>query len=218
VTEGVPGASAQREYDRRHAKREQDAREHWGAAGAVLSRIVDEPRSTTAWRQGARGEMRTGERLAKHLDGHGVRVLHDRRVPGHGTANIDHIVVGPAGVLVIDTKTHGGRVRTDRGGGAFSPPRTVLLINGRDQTRLISGVERQVTYVEDALRDTSVEVRGALCFPGVRGLPLFSRLAVQNVVVDGPKPIAKLARRPGPLGEVEIEQLWERLGRAFPCA
>jgi hypothetical protein len=33
-----------------------------------------------------------------------VRLLHDRRVPRHGHANIDHIAVGPGGVTVIDTK------------------------------------------------------------------------------------------------------------------
>jgi hypothetical protein len=218
VTEGGAGASARREYERRHANREQYARERLGGLGVLLARVIDEPQSTRVWRQGARGEVRTAERLAKHLEDSGVRLLHDRRVPRHGQANIDHIAIGPAGVLVVDTKTNRGKVKSDWRGGLFAPRRTVLLINGRDQTRLIDGIERQVGYVRDALADSAVEVRGALCFPNVDGLPLLSQLSLRNIVIDGPKPIAKLARRSGPLSSDRIGQIWQQLGRAFPPA
>lgn len=218
VSEGTAGASARREYTRRQAKREQYARERLGSLGVFLARVIEKPQSTRVWRQGFRGEARTAERLAKHLEGSGVRLLHDRRVPRHGQANIDHIAIGPAGVLVIDTKTNKGKVKKDWRGGLFAPRRSVLLINGRDQTRLIGGVERQVGYVRGAVADDAVEVRGALCFPNVDGLPLFSHLSVHNVVIDGPKPIAKLARRPGSLTSERVEQLWQQLGRAFPPA
>jgi hypothetical protein len=43
-----------------------------------------------------------------------------------------------------------------------------------------------------------LDVRGALCFPDPVGLPL-RQLSVRGIVIDGPKPIAKLARRAGPL-------------------
>jgi Nuclease-related domain len=147
-----------------------------------------------------------------------VLLLHDRRVPRHGYANIDHIAVGAAGVLVIDTKSYRGKIRTDRVGGLVSPRRTVLLINGRDQTPLIGGVERQVGYVRDVLSGLNIDiaVRGALCFPNPDGLPLFNQLRVRGVVIDGPKPIAKLARRPGPLKADTIDNLWQILGTAFP--
>jgi hypothetical protein len=177
-----------------------------------------EPRSTEVWRKGARGEVRTAELLAKHLKGHGVRLLHDRRIPGHGRANIDHIAVGPAGVLVIDSKTHGGKVRKDWEGGLFTARRTLLRINGRDQTRLIVGVERQVEYVRAAVGDSSIEVRGALCFPNPDGLPMFRQLSVRGIAIDGTKPIARIAALPGPLTPGKVDQLWKRLARAFPTA
>jgi hypothetical protein len=41
------------------------------------------------------------------LDGAGWCVLHDRCKPGF-TANLDHVVVGPAGVFVIDVKCWAG--------------------------------------------------------------------------------------------------------------
>lgn len=220
VSEGEAGASALREYERRHAKREDHARDKLGAVGVVLARVVDQPQSTRAWQQGANAEIRTGNRLAKHLKDQGVLLLHDRRVPRHGNANIDHMAVGPPGVLVIDTKSHKGKIRTERLGGLFSPRRTVLLINGRDQTRLIDGVERQVGYVREALTGIAedVEVRGALCFPNPDGLPLLGQLRVRDVVIDGPKPIAKLARRPGPLNADTINNIWRILGTTFPEA
>lgn len=94
----------------------------------------------------------------------------------------------------------------------------MLLINGRDQTRLVSGVERQVGYVRNAVGEPAVEVRGALCFPYVDGLPLFGQVRIRDVLIDGPKPIAKLARRPGQLSAETVELLWKQLARALPPA
>jgi hypothetical protein len=83
---------------------------------------------------------------------------------------------------------------------------------------LVDGVERKVGYVPHAaLSDPEVDVRGALCFPP-EGLPLFSDLRIRNIMIDGPKPIAKLACRPGPLTPERIEELWQQLGRALPQA
>jgi hypothetical protein len=61
------------------------------------------------WRRGAEGERRTAQLLAplRHL---GWTVLHDRRIPG-SAANVDHLVVGPTGVWVVDSKVWRGRVR-----------------------------------------------------------------------------------------------------------
>jgi hypothetical protein len=221
VTEGQAGTSALREYERRHAKREQYARDRFGGFGVFLSRVIDEPQSTKSWQRGGKAEVRTSNRLTKLLRDQGALLLHDRRIPRRGNANIDHIAVGPAGVLVIDTKDYRGRIRTERIGGLLSPRRTVLLVNGRDRTRLIDGVERQVGYVRDALDsafDEDIEVRGALCFPNPDGLPLFGQLQVRDVVVDGPKPIAKLASQPGPLSSDTISLVWRLLGAAFPEA
>jgi hypothetical protein len=109
VVEGAAGASALREYARRRQRREEHARERLGGLGALLARVIDEPTSTKVWRQGANGEIRSAARFAKHLDGTAVRLLHDRTIPGHGRANIDHLAVGPGGVTVIDTKPTMGR-------------------------------------------------------------------------------------------------------------
>jgi hypothetical protein len=61
-----------------------------------------------AWRRGARGERRTA-RLLDRLGRDGYVVLHDLAMPG-SPANIDHLVVGPSGVFVIDSKQWTGQV------------------------------------------------------------------------------------------------------------
>jgi hypothetical protein len=66
------------------------------------------PRSTIAWRTGAVGEERTGE-LLRRLEAEGYRIIHDRQIPG-SRANIDHIVVGPPGVFIVETKNYEGKL------------------------------------------------------------------------------------------------------------
>jgi Nuclease-related domain len=67
-----------------------------------------------AWRRGAAGERRTA-RLLDPLERHGWAVLHDLAVPC-SQANIDHLMIGPGGVFVIDSKQYRGRLQLDPSG------------------------------------------------------------------------------------------------------
>jgi Nuclease-related domain len=67
-----------------------------------------------AWRRGAAGERRTA-RLLSPLDRQGWTVLHDLAIPS-SRANIDHLVIGPGGVFVIDSKHYRGRLKLDGSG------------------------------------------------------------------------------------------------------
>jgi Nuclease-related domain len=88
-----------------------------GAVAAVAAgwglRFQPSP-DAVAWRRGAAGERRTA-RLLGSLERHGWAVLHDLAVPG-SRANIDHLVIGPGGVFVIDSKRYRGRLRRDPSG------------------------------------------------------------------------------------------------------
>jgi Nuclease-related domain len=64
-----------------------------------------------AWRRGAAGERRTAQLLGP-LERHGWAILHDLAVP-RSQANIDHLVIGPGGVFVIDSKQYRGRLQLD---------------------------------------------------------------------------------------------------------
>ena len=158
---GTPGASARREFERRHTKRETRIRGKYGKLGGLVLAVSDDPQSTTAWNTGAIGEERLGQRL-NDLSSDTLRVLHDRRIPCT-RANIDHIAVTPTGVYVIDAKRYKGRPSLKVEGGILRPRAEKLLVGTRDQTKLVDGVLKQVDVVR-AIAGGDVPVTGVLCF------------------------------------------------------
>jgi len=60
------------------------------------------------WQRGAHGERHTA-RLLRRLTRDGYVVLHDLAVPG-SPANVDHLVIGPTGLFVIDSKKWTGSI------------------------------------------------------------------------------------------------------------
>ena len=164
IVEGVAGASARREHERRTAKRNVETRSRWGdRLGGLILKVSEDPISTRAWSIGAAGE----EKLARELVGiDGIRLLHDRRIPG-SRANIDHIVVAPGGVFVVDAKNYRGLIRVqDR--GPFWREDLRLLVGGRDCSALADGLIRQVDAVVGALvgagEDPVPRITPVLCF------------------------------------------------------
>jgi hypothetical protein len=69
------------------------------------------------WRRGAEGERHTA-RLLDRLTRDGYVVFHDLAVPG-SLANVDHLVIGPTGVFVIDSKQWTGSVHQSPDGLAW---------------------------------------------------------------------------------------------------
>jgi hypothetical protein len=116
------------EYERRHAKREQRIRQRWGRLSGLVLALSEDPQSTRAWERGSTGETKLAQSLAK-LEGDDVIVLHDRRVPG-SRANIDHIVVCPSGVFVVDAKLYTGEIHVKDVGGLFSGRDLRLFVGG----------------------------------------------------------------------------------------
>jgi hypothetical protein len=148
VDRGTAGGSARREFQRRHERREADIRERHKRLSGVILALSSDPQSTTAWAIGARGEETVGRNL-EALRTEGIAVLHDRRIPG-SKANIDHIVISPAGVFVVDPKNYRGKVEQRDVGGLFRTDLR-LYVGGRDKTKLVKGMDRQVTAVRAAL-------------------------------------------------------------------
>ncbi len=68
--------------------------------------------------RGASAEEQVGS-LLEQLPADSWRVIHDA---SFGRGNIDHILIGPAGVFSIETKSHPGPVRVGRVHGATHPP------------------------------------------------------------------------------------------------
>src|SRR6266511_4611549 len=63
---------------------------------------------TAAWRRGASGERRTARQLRKLVRA-GWTVLHDLAIPG-SRANGDHLLIGPPGVFLVDSKAWHGTI------------------------------------------------------------------------------------------------------------
>ncbi|ROP34566.1 nuclease-like protein [Pseudokineococcus lusitanus] len=219
-TPGRAGASAQREHDRRVAAREARVRARHPRLGGLILALSDEPASTRVWQQGARGERAVAE--AVDALGPDVVGLHDRRLrrpDGRlSTPNIDHLVVTPAGVWVVDAKTHTGRLEVRRAGDFLRPRTERLVIRGRDQSRLLDGLATQVAAVTAELErvGADVPVRGALCFVGTE-LP-WGGETVAGVPLVGRRGLTRLLRRPGDMAVEERAAVAAYLAERFPTA
>jgi hypothetical protein len=214
------GASARREYERRRNAREQRIRERFPRTGGVVVAPAGEPQHQRAWQRGAEGEERLGRRLEQLAGDSGVRFLHDRRIPG-SRANIDHLAIGPSGVTVIDAKRYRGKIELRRGGGLLSARVERLFVGGRDRTSLVDGLRGQVAAVRRVLAAAGaaeLDVTAVLCFVDVDGLPLVSRLAIDEIAIEGPRRAARRAARPGPLAGDAVERIRATLAAALPPA
>lgn len=124
-------------------------------AGVSLAAMAwfELPQHVLAWRRGAIGEEDTARVLARLPPS--FVVLHDRAVPG-SKANIDHIVVGPPGVFVVETKRYSGKL-TVRGDDIF--------VAGRRRTEIIEQTLREADVVDQTLVSAgeATEVTPLLC-------------------------------------------------------
>jgi Nuclease-related domain len=152
------------------------------AAGWML-RFRPSPEAV-AWRRRAAGERRTARLLAA-LERHGWAVLHDLALP-RSQANLDHLVIGPGGVFVIDSKQYRGRLQLDPTG---------RLWHGRFP-------------LAPALRAVSFEADQAalvLTDPDVVVVPILAVHGTQvpwgKVVADG-VPVVAARRLPSMLGQL----------------
>lgn len=216
IVEGVAGASAAREFERRHdARRERVVTAH-PKVGKFLLAVFDDPQSTRAWSTGAIGEEALGGMLAS-MAGPALRVLHDRRIP-RTRANIDHLVVCPTGVFVIDAKRYrGARPQRRVFGGLFTPRTETLYVGGRDRTKLVDGMTKQLELVKTALADDpDVPVKGVLCFIDADWPAFGGSFTIRDVAVVWPKKLKAMLNQPGPLDQDRIAELQWRLHEAFP--
>jgi hypothetical protein len=192
-------------------------RERFGRLGGLVLAVTDDPQSTNAWATGWSGESALGKQLDR-LREEGIAVIHDRRIPGV-RANIDHVVIAPSGVFVVDAKNYKGRVRcVDRGGILSRDDR--LYVGRRDQTKLVSGLAPQAAAVRTALGQAyaDVPVWRALCF--VSGdFDLFATsLVVDGAYVVAPRALGKLLRAGGSLDGTPIDAIERTLAVALPVA
>jgi hypothetical protein len=236
ATVGRPGASAQATYRRRRAAERAAwvhtlpwralallvaSMASWLVATRVLPRLAGlaalvaaaglgwllrfrPSADTMAWRRGAAGERRTARLLAP-LERHGWAVLHDLAVPG-SAANIDHLVIGAGGVVVIDSKQYRGRLQLDRDG---------LLWHGRHL--LISRLRRvrwEADQADEVLGIAEIQVGAIVAVHGAR-VP-WGHLEVDGVSVAAARWVPDLLQALPPiLGPERVAWLADRARLRF---
>jgi hypothetical protein len=182
-------------------------------AGAIVAaglawRLRFRPSAATlAWRRGAAGERRTA-RLLGPLERHGWAALHDLAIPGT-QANIDHLVIGPGGVVVIDTKQYRGRLWLDPDG---------LLWHGR---HLLIATLRKLRWAADqadeVLGVADVQVVAIMAVHGAK-VP-WGRLTADGVIVAPARRMPDLLEAlPAILGPERVAWLADRTRLRFHAA
>ena len=212
---GKAGGSARREYERRLEKHKQLVRRTfrilivavavlaplawvladryepgygpWASAIVslgLITHLLPSRGHVDAWAVGSEGEVKT----AKTLDrlGEEFVVLHDRRIP-RKRANIDHIVVGPSGVFVVETKNVAGKVTVWRG---------ELFVAGRRNQGFVEETWREAVAVQEVLSEVTarlgINVQPLMCFHRA-DLP-WGRTEVAGVPIVYPKGMLKALR------------------------
>ncbi|MEY9850622.1 ribosomal protein S27E [Leifsonia sp. EB41] len=218
IVSGPAGESAAKKFQQLHDAREKRIRDAHPKLGGLILALTDDPQSTKAWATGSRGEQQLGRWLDDAATEH-VHPLHDRRIPGT-RANIDHLVITPQGVFVIDAKKYQGRVEHRVDGGFLSPRIDKLIVGRRDCTKLVPGVVKQVERVRvalDAAGLTDVPAYGMLCFVDAEW-GLFSRpFTIGAVTVLWPRRAADYVARSGALTAETTQRTLRVLAKAFPA-
>ena len=177
----------------------------WGAVVLLFDLILVmgafvTPNTISAWQTGAAGEVRTGQ-LLEPLAAEGFRILHDRKIPGARSANIDHIAIGPPGVFVVETKSYSGslQIRGDE-----------IFVAGRRKNGWIDEVNREAAAVQTML-GAEMAALGLTLSPIIcvhrADLPWFKSEVRGVRVVGGKDLVARLRKSEVVLGPPEVERL-----------
>ena len=154
--------------------------------------------------KGAEGESRTAAALSAL--GSDWVVLHDHRWPGRSFANIDHVVIGPAGIFVVDSKNWTGDVRVvDQ----------VLRQNGRSREKAVAAAADASLAIAELAGPYSRTVRPVLCFARDESLSGW----VRDVMVCSTGNIVLMLRsRPVALDATQVREAALRLDASLSTA
>lgn len=182
-----------------------------GSAAAKAQELRDKAARLEAeakqWDKGAEGERRTAAILSG-LAAAGYVVLDDLAIPG-SKANIDHVVIGPSGVVVVETKAYTGRLQLSDG----------TLWHGRFPLRReLSAAQFEADKVREVVASTgwSVKVRSVMCVHGV-DVPADPTGALAPLELCGPLTLQSvITSTPPHLSQVHVQHLAGLIEAALP--
>lgn len=204
---GDPGSGAEDQASRR-GRRLAELRAEQARGEAVDEALLERLRANQrAWNAGADGERQVAQTLT-HLQRYGWVALHDVHWPGRPRANIDHIAVGPGGIVVVDAKNWTGQVTVRDG---------VLRQNGYRRDEQTDGVAAATGAIAALLEPSHrTATRGMVCLTAQEQEPV---ALPSGVVVVGrswlPEALASLPPRLSPYEVADIARyLADRLDTA----
>jgi Nuclease-related domain len=138
------------------------------------------------WGRGADGEERVG-RILDGLRENGWLTLHDVQL---GRGNVDHVVIGPAGIYTIETKAHRGRINADAIDAG-------MLTQAYAEAKLVEGI-------------TALRVQPLLVFSNAYLTPAVSHRS-GVVILPARMLAAHLRRRGGNIPAARVAGVYARL-------
>lgn len=153
----------------------------------ILLRIKYQYKKIQDMRLGLDGELATAEEL-NQLMHYGCYVFHD--FPGDHF-NIDHVVIGPAGVFTIETKTRSKPVGKGKQGATVFFKDSQLIFPNFQESKSIQQAKEQSKCLSDFIRKSvgkSVPVNAVLALPGWM---VERQMNDGNIMVINPKEIIK---------------------------
>lgn len=217
---GKAGGSAlamhQKFQDRDETKTKRD-QEVFRISHPFLSRyIIPKARTshqTQVWGKGAEGEVEVGRILDDLAIKYGFVAIHDRQMP-RSKANIDHMAVTSTGIFIVDAKNYQGKIevrgRLDQMVGGSSQ----LWIGGRNKTKLVDDVNKQILAVENVLEKVGLNfpVFGALAFYKAKwDLPGFLRASSVNGILINSRGLEHIFEKLAANDSNQVEEIAEML-------
>lgn len=162
-------------------------------------------RASNCWK-GAEGELRVCRRLSQ-LALSGFHHLDDRRLIESSGANIDHLVVGPTGVFVVDAKNW--TARTELRGGS-------LYQQGRRRDDKVLTASLTAVRVDEFLALSSAPLLTATAVISLPPSHAITGTVGRIEVTTDDQLLDCLVRRPRVLTGEQVEEILDLLAGAFP--
>lgn len=170
------------------------------------------------WLKGAAGEYLMDQSLHRRLNEDAV-ILTDRAIP-KTKSNIDHVVIAPSGVWIIDSKKWKGKIEYKA--DSFTSVTMHLYVDGKDRTSAIEAIYGLVIPVAQIIDDRSIPIHPALVFiegnwsyRSFPGLPFNKPRQHEGVWITPPKMLADKINEPGRLSAETVRQLAKKLDEAL---
>jgi hypothetical protein len=149
---------------------------------------------------------------------HDTFVLHGRSVP-NTRGDVDHVIVAPSGVWLVDTKNYWGLVEK-RDAGNWRTVDHRLFVNGRDQTNLVDDLAWQATGVRallDPLGLGDVPVHPVLLFIGSAGRWFAKPIDIDGVRAMWTTKLLEFVAAPGSLDDTTCRTVATELSAQLPA-